>query len=466
MMDAKRKEKKQMRDLKIINARIPDYEQDCIREAELLIRDGKIEKIRERGAITEETAETIDAKGQIVSAGFVDIHAHEDAPEGNFFMSECCLKMGVTTKIAGNCGDTFEDLPHFAERLKKSGSPTNYMIFLGQNTLREMVGADDRYAPSTPEQLEKMKEIVKNSLPYAPVGLSCGFEYAPGVTLEETLDLLTAFDEKDYIVSVHFRSDGPCAAASTEEVVELSKRSGYKVQMSHIGSCSAVGYMRETLDVLDKARAGGVDIMSDCYPYHAFCTGIGTAVFDEESFSKWDYSDLMITAGPYKNQRCTKELFEKLRKEDPDMYVVAFVMNEEEIDMAYKQPYVMVGSDCGFVNQAGHPRGAGTFPRILGYYVRERKVMSLMEALKKMTLLPVQRVNLTHKGEVKEGYDADLVIFDENTIIDRATFEEPTLPPEGISYVLLNGEIAVRNNEIVNGRLGSYIPYTPAAKRG
>ena len=455
-----------MRDLKIINARIPDYEQDCIREAELLIRDGKIEKIRERGAITEETAETIDAKGQIVSAGFVDIHAHEDAPEGNFFMSECCLKMGVTTKIAGNCGDTFEDLPHFAERLKKSGSPTNYMIFLGQNTLREMVGADDRYAPSTPEQLEKMKEIVKNSLPYAPVGLSCGFEYAPGVTLEETLDLLTAFDEKDYIVSVHFRSDGPCAAASTEEVVELSKRSGYKVQMSHIGSCSAVGYMRETLDVLDKARAGGVDIMSDCYPYHAFCTGIGTAVFDEESFSKWDYSDLMITAGPYKNQRCTKELFEKLRKEDPDMYVVAFVMNEEEIDMAYKQPYVMVGSDCGFVNQAGHPRGAGTFPRILGYYVRERKVMSLMEALKKMTLLPVQRVNLTHKGEVKEGYDADLVIFDENTIIDRATFEEPTLPPEGISYVLLNGEIAVRNNEIVNGRLGSYIPYTPAAKRG
>ena len=150
-----------MRDLKIINARIPDYEQDCIREAELLIRDGKIEKIRERGAITEETAETIDAKGQIVSAGFVDIHAHEDAPEGNFFTSECCLKMGVTTKIAGNCGDTFEDLPHFAERLKKSGSPTNYMIFLGQNTLRQMVGADDRYAPSTPEQLEKVRETAE-----------------------------------------------------------------------------------------------------------------------------------------------------------------------------------------------------------------------------------------------------------------------------------------------------------------
>ena len=141
-------------------------------------------------------------------------------------------------------------------------------------------------------------------------------------------------------------------------------------------------------------------------------------------------------------------------------------MNDEEIDMAYTQPYVMVGSDCGFIEQAGHPRGAGTFPRILGRYVRERKVMSLMDALKKMTLLPAQRVHLTHKGEVKEGYDADLVIFDENTIIDRATFEEPTLPPEGISYVLLNGEVAVRNNEIVNGRLGTYIPYAPAAKRG
>ncbi|MDO5303569.1 MAG: amidohydrolase family protein [Clostridia bacterium] len=444
--------------LKIVNARIPDYEQDCIKEADLLIRDGKIEKIASCGEIAEDAQATIDAKGQIVSAGFVDMHAHEDSPENAYFTSECCLKMGVTTKIAGNCGEIYDALPKFVERLK-DGSPTNYMMFIGQNTLREMVGADDRYAPSTPEQIEKMKEIVKEWLAYSPVGLSCGFEYSPGVTLDETVELLKAFDGKDYIISVHFRSDGPLAPKSTEELVELSKRSGYKAQMSHIGSCSAVGYMRETLDVLEKARAEGVDIMADCYPYNAFCTGIGTAVFDEESFSKWDYSDLMLTAGPHKNERCTKELFEKIRKEDPDMYVVAFVMNEDEIEMAYKQPYVMVGSDCGFVDKAGHPRGAGTFPRILGRLVREKKAMSLLEALKKMTVIPAQRVNLRSKGEVKEGYDADLVIFDENTIIDRATFEEPTLPPEGISYVIMNGEIAVKDNEILNGRLGRYIPF-------
>ena len=447
-----------MTDLKILNACIPDYDNDNFVMGDILINDGKIVKISACGEIEEETEGTIDAQGQIVSAGFVDIHAHEDTPEGDFFTSKCCLRMGVTTKIAGNCGETYEAIDEFVERIN-SGSPTNYMIFIGQNTLRHMVGANDIYAPSTHEQLENMKKIVKDCLKYSPVGLSCGFEYSPGVTLDETVELLTAFDKKDYIVSVHFRSDGPEAVKSTEELIQLSKRSGFKVQMSHIGSCSAVGYMRDTLDVLKRARTEGVDIMTDCYPYNAFCTGIGTAVFDEAAFEKWDYGDLMITDGPYKNQRCTKELFEKVRKETPEMHVVAFVMNEEEIDMAYEEPFVMVGSDCGFINGAGHPRGAGTFPRVLGYYVRERKTISLIDALKKMTVIPAKRVNLINKGEVREGFDADLVIFNEKTIIDKATFQEPSLPPDGISYVILNGQVAVKDNEIVNGRLGRYLPY-------
>jgi len=217
--------------------------------------------------------------------------------------------------------------------------------------------------------------------------------------------------------------------------------------------------MQETLDILDRARAEGVNITADCYPYNAFCTGIGTAVFDEGAFDKWNYSDIMLTDGPDRGKRCDRELFEKTRKENPEMMVVAFVMNEPEIDLAYKQPYVMVGSDCGFMNKAGHPRGAGTFPRVLGYYVRDRKALTLMEALKKMTVQPAQRMNLDTKGQIKEGFDADLVIFDENTIRDGATFEEPTLPPVGIDYVLLNGQIAVKNNEILNDRLGHYIPY-------
>ena len=447
-----------MKDLKILNTRIPDYDADDFVMADLLIDGGKIVKIAAPGQITEETTETIDAAGRITSPGFIDMHAHEDKPEENFFTSECCLRMGVTTKIAGNCGENYDDLDNFVKRLE-NGAPTNYMTFIGHNYLREKCGATDWYKAATPEQVEKMKEIIRDWTQYGPAGLSCGFEYAPGATMEETLQLLEAFGGKSDMISVHFRSDGPKSPESTEELVEISKRSGFKMEMSHIGSCAAVGYMQETLDILDRARTEGVDITADCYPYNAFCTGIGTAVFDEGAFDKWNYGDIMLTDGPDRGKRCDKELFEKTRKENPEMSVVAFVMNEPEIDLAYKQPYVMVGSDCGFNNQTGHPRGAGTFPRVLGYYVRERKALSLMDALRKMTVQPAQRMNLDNKGQVKEGFDADLVIFDENTIRDGSTFEEPTLPPVGIEYVLLNGQIAVKNNEILNGRSGRYIPY-------
>ena len=447
-----------MKDLKILNARIPDFEADALVEADILIDGGKIVKIAAPGQVTEETKETIDAAGKIAAPGFIDMHAHEDYPEENFFTSECCLRMGVTTKIAGNCGEIYDDLDSFVKRVE-NGCPTNYMMLIGQSFLREKVGATDWYAPATPEQIEAMKKIITDWKQYGPVGLSFGFEYNPGATTEEALEVLKALGEGDYMVSVHFRSDGAKSPESTEELVEICKRSGYKMEMSHIGSCAAVGYMQETLDILDKARAEGVDITADCYPYNAFCTGIGTAVFDEGAFDKWDYSAIMLTDGPDRGKRCDKELFEKTRKENPEMAVVAFVMNEPEIDLAYKQPYVMVGSDCGFHNKTGHPRGAGTFPRVLGYYVRDRKAITLMEALKKMTVQPAQRMNLDTKGKVKEGFDADLVIFDENTIRDGATFEEPTLPPVGIDYVLLNGQIAVKNNEILNDRLGRYIPY-------
>lgn len=447
-----------MKDLKILNTRIPDYDADDFVMADLLIDGGRIVKIAAPGQITEETTETIDAAGKITAPGFIDMHAHEDHPEDDFFTAECCLRMGVTTKVAGNCGETYYDLDAFVKRLE-SGSPVNYMMFIGHNYLREKVGATDWYKAATHEQVEAMKGIIRDWSQYSPVGLSCGFEYAPGATMEETLELLKAFEGKSDMISVHFRSDGPKAPESTEELVEICKRSGFKMEMSHIGSCAAVGYMQECLDILDKARAEGVDITSDCYPYNAFCTGIGTAVFDEGAFDKWNYSDIMLTDGPDRGKRCDRELFEKTRKENPEMMVVAFVMNEPEIDLAYKQPYVMVGSDCGFMNKAGHPRGAGTFPRVLGYYVRDRKALTLMEALKKMTVQPAQRMNLDTKGQIKEGFDADLVIFDENTIRDGATFEEPTLPPVGIDYVLLNGQIAVKNNEILNDRLGRYIPY-------
>ena len=488
-----------MKDLKIVNAKFPDFENDTWRTADILIHDGKIEKI---GTAEEECAKVIDASGKVVSPGFIDIHAHEDEFSGNreddFFTAGRGLLMGVTTQIVGNCGDMYNSMEELAKRIDEEGAPVNFMTFIGQNYLREQAGADDRYKASTKAQIEKMKTLLYETKKYSPVGLSCGFEYAPGVTTEETIELAKALDDEGYLISVHFREDGPKAVDSTRELVEISKATGYGIEMSHIGSCSAVGYMDDTLKVIDEAKLKGVDISTDCYPYNAFCTGIGTAVFDEQDwashdiehelsamydcahgaglavifpawtavfdegcFERWgkSYSDILVLDGPYVNRRCDKELFEKLRREDPDLHVAVFAMNQDEVDKAFATPYVMVGSDCGFVNRHGHPRGAGAFPKVIREYVREKKILTLMDALKKMTVLTADRVNLDEKGEIKEGRDADIVIFDENTIADGATFENPTMKPVGIDYVIVGGKIAADHGVIKDDSCGRYIRY-------
>lgn len=451
-----------MKDIKIVNGKFPDFENESWIEADILIHDGKIEKI---GTVTEECAQVIDASGKVVSPGFIDIHAHEDefkgSREDDFFTAGRGLLMGVTTQIVGNCGDMYNSMETLASRIDKEGAPVNFMTFIGQNYLREQVGASDRYKASTGEQLEKMKKLLRDTKKYAPVGLSCGFEYAPGVTAEETIELARVLDDEGYLISVHFREDGPKAIDSTGELVDISKATGYGIEMSHIGSCSAVGYMEETLKVIEEAKLAGVDISTDCYPYNAFCTGIGTAVFDDGCFERWgkSYSDILVLDGPYVNRRCDKELFEKLRREDPNLHVAVFAMNQEEVDKALATPYVMVGSDCGFVNRHGHPRGAGAFPKVIREYVREKKLLTLMEALKKMTVLPADRVNLVQKGEIKEGQDADIVIFDENTIADGATFENPTAAPTGIDYVIVNGKIAADHGVMKADDCGRYIRY-------
>ncbi len=451
-----------MKDLKIVNAKFPDFESNDWIEADILIHYGKIEKI---GDVSEECKEVIDASGKVVSPGFIDIHAHEDEFKGNreddFFTAQRGLLMGVTTEIVGNCGDMYNSPETFVNRIDKEGAPVNYMTFIGQNYLREQAGAMDRYKASTVEQLDKMKMMLAATKKYGPVGLSCGFEYAPGVTSEETVNLAKALDEEGYLISVHFREDGPKAPDSTRELIEISKATGYGIEMSHIGSCAAVGYMDETLNVIKEARDAGVDISTDCYPYNAFCTGIGTAVFDEGCFERWGktYSDILVLDGPYVNQRCNRELFEKLKKEDPDLHVAVFAMNREEVDKAFATPFVMVGSDCGFVNRHGHPRGAGAFPKVIREYVREKKMLTLMEALRKMTVMPAERVKLKYKGEIKEGNDADIVIFDENNIADGATFENPTEAPKGIDYVIVNGHIAAEAGVVKSDNYGKYIRY-------
>lgn len=451
-----------MNDIKIINALIPDFEKDTFIETDLNIRDGKIVKI---GSSNEESNMEIDAKGKIVSPGFIDIHSHEEILdlklEDPYYTANCALRMGATTIVGGNCGNNRQGFEIFHDYVSKNGSPVNYMMFLGHNFLRNAVGIEDRYRKATKNEIDKMKVLVRDNKKYNIVGLSYGIEYSPGVDMDEMAQIANALGSDKYLLSAHYRYDGERSVEAIEELANLSRETGIPMQISHIGSCSAMGTMKESLEAVEKAVKDNVNVLADCYPYAAFSTYLGSAVFDEGCFERWEktYSDLLLTEEPYRGVRCTKELFYKVRKEHPKMITAAFVMNEKEVEEALKSPYVMVGSDSLFNKSMGHPRGAGTFPRVLSRYVRENKALTLIEALRKMTIMPAKRLNLNNKGDIFEGADADIVIFDKDKIEDKADYNDPTKAPVGIDYVIINGEVALENNEIVKGRAGKYIDY-------
>lgn len=369
------------------------------------------------------------------------------------------LNMGVTTCIGGNCGNLRQPLNEFLSFVEKNGAPVNYMLYTGHNTFRDMLGIS-KYREATKEEIAKMVEMIKYDLEnYGAIGVSFGIEYSPGISFEELAEISSSLRDYDILLSAHFRKDAQEGVASVKEMIEISEISGLPMQISHIGSCIAMGNMREGLDLIRNARNNGLDITADCYPYDAFSTRIGSAVFDEGCFERWNksYDAILLTEEPYRNVYCTEEIFYKVRKEYPNMLVVAFVMNEDEVIEALKEPFVFVASDGLLHKGQGHPRAAGTFPRVIGKYVRDEGKLELIDQLKKMTKLPAERLKLKDKGEIKEGKDADIVIFDYDKIIDRATFFNPTEKPIGIEYVILNGKVAIEKGNVLNSRLGKAI---------
>jgi len=260
----------------------------------------------------------------------------------------------------------------------------------------------------------------------------------------------------DKLIAAHYRSDAEAGVEAIKELTYISWITSVPIQISHIGSCTAFGMMREGLQAMEQARKIGIDVMSDCYPYAAFSTFIGSAVFDEGCFERWgtDYSAIEPAEGEYRGQRCTRETFEYLRAHEPDTLVVAFVMNKDEVMEALVHPMVMVGSDGLMREGQGHPRAAGAFPRVFAHYVREREGLSLIDAILKMTLMPAERLGLKNKGKLTLGSDADITIFDPDKIVDRATYANPTTAPEGIPYVLVNGELVVDKGELTGVKPG------------
>lgn len=450
-----------MFDLKITNGEIYDFDSSSKDILDIGISSGKIVKI---GKNIGEAKIIIDAEKKIVSPGFIDIHMHEETigntiDNDDYDIANKMLLMGVTTGVGGNCGINKQSIKEFYDFVDKNGSPINYLLFIGHNYLREQVGIEDRYRKATDKEIEQMKVLLNEAIDYGAIGLSFGIEYSPGITLDEIVKLCEPLRGKEVLLSAHYRKDAKYAIESVKELIEISKKTGIPMQISHLGSCAAYGMMDETLETIQKAIDDGIDIEADCYPYDAFSTYIGSAVFDEGCFDLWNksYDSILLTEEPYKGVRCNKELFIKARKEHPNMLVVAFVMNEDEVVRALKSPFMSIASDGLYNTSQGHPRGAGTFPKVLSKYVREEEKISMLEALKKMTLIPAKRLGLKSKGQIKLNYDADLVIFDPKNIQDKADYLNPTLPPEGIEYVIINGEIVAKDKKILKSRLGKII---------
>lgn len=449
-----------MLDVKIVNGKIIDVENKKIIEGDIGIKDGKITDI---GTVSAEAKDVIDAAGLHVSPGFVDIHMHEEdfslTKKLEYDIADTMLNMGVTTCAVGNCGNNRQGIEEIYDFIQEKGNPVNYMSYIGHNFLRNQVGNTDIYKRSSKEQIEKMQSLVKSAVDFGAIGVSYGLEYCPGIDTEEAIEITKEIQgRKDLLLAAHYRKDSIHALDAINEMALIGRECKIPFQISHLSSCSAYGNMREALKLIEDIVEDGTDLLVDAYPYDAFSTFIGSAVFDDGCFELWNksYDSIMLTEEPYKGVFCDKELFEKARKEYPHMLAVAYVMNESEIIEALNHPLVMVASDGIYRNHSGHPRGAGTFPRVIGKYVREQRDMEFFDAINKMTYMPAKRLNLKRKGLLKEGYDADITVFNYDTIIDKATFQDPQLRPEGVEYVIIDGKVAVSKGKTINNRMGKF----------
>ena len=425
----------------------------------LLIENGKIAWVgRER----PEADRTIDATGKIVTPGFIDIHMHEDpvGEDGKIqpCISETMLRMGVTTAVGGNCGINVCNPADYLDLVDRDGAPVNMALLAGHEYFRKAAGAADIYGAATEEQRQGMETGIRQALERGCLGVSFGLRYVPGADRDEFFRAAACCRESGKLIASHVRDDADGIFDAIAEFVEAGITYELPVQISHMGSMGGFGQMGEALRMVDAYRLNGLDIAMDCYPYFAFSTRIGTPTYDPGWLERYhcDYGVLEFCEGKYKGQRATKETFEEMRRDFPECITVCYVMKPEDVCMAYAHPGVMVASD-GLLNQGqGHPRAAGTFPRFLAEFSRKGNI-PLYTAVEKITALPANRLRLSGKGRLNVGADGDITIFDYEKIRDNATFAQPVLAPEGIDYVLIGGEIAAKDCQVVNGNCGKAV---------
>jgi len=465
------------------------------------IKGDRIEVIDQN--ITVESIETLEVTGLTLTPGFIDVHSHDDfhvliEPEVRHNILQ-----GVTTVVVGNCGfgaagskagkaqmkainEPSIELPDwtgyagYLEEVEKTSPAINVAALIGHHTSRReaMNGVADRRP--TDSELKLMLASVSEGMEAGALGMSTGLVYEPGryAATEEVIALSEVVGRYEGLYVSHMRDEGSGLLDSVRETLHIGELSGTSVQISHHKSVgkSNWGMVSRSLELIDESIAQGRNVTADQYPYTARSTMLFALVqngtFNSEeggAMGKSDPSEVLLCSVPGQEDfegRTLQSFVEqfdlpgeeaanKLLKHYSDsILVAAFGMDEGDVRIVMSHPSTMIGTDGLDRGSKPHPRAWGTYPRVLGKYVREEGVISLENAISKMTMMPARKFDIANRGLIKEGYYADIVLFDPTTVVDCATYENPRVGPKGIPYVIVNGAFAVKESKQLSSRTG------------
>ena len=464
-----------------------------------------------------EAEQVIDASGLIVSPGFIDLHSHADyAMDSNPLMPNL-LQQGITSILAGNCGSSPNNIADALTFVETTGTGPNMGFLIGHNTVRRAVlGEHD--TPADTEALAAMAELTAQAMSQGAFGLSTGLKYVPGVyaNTDEVIALARVAAQYQGFYASHLRDEGANLLPAMNEAISIGEASDLPVHISHhkaIGK-AAWGASTESLALIDSARERGLDVTADQYPYTASSTSF-EILFPAWSLAGGQTALLQRLSIPEQRSQIKAELIHAIETDrgggDPSRIQIArfepdpslngktfrqileqrglpttieqtaelaielqaagggqaiyHAIDEQDVRRIMGHPQVAIATDTGAIHYGRgnpHPRGYGTFPRVLGYYQRSEGLLSLPEAVRKMTALPAERLGLVDRGLLRSGYAADLVIFDDKTIADQATFEQPHQYATGIAYVIVNGEIAYTPSGLTGVRAGQPLSHAPS----
>ena len=416
------------------------------------IRNGKVEEISDKTLVG---TRVINATGLVVAPGFVDLHEHGQNEESYKLM----VRDGVTSAFELEAG-TEDVAPWYAAREGGGGQIVNYGVSAGHIRARMKVLKDPSTSllpagiggtgSATEAQIAEMEAILRKGLAEGAVAVGAGSAYTPGATMSEMERMFRVAAENNASVHIHMRND----VAGLDSTITAAANAKAKLHIVHVNSSGDTNLVA-FLSHIQAARDRGQDVTTEAYPYGAGMTEIKSAMFD--SWRTWPdarYAQHQLVST---GQRLNRKTFEEARKTGGT--VIIFGRTDEQTKAAIRSPLTIIASDGFIENGRGHPRTSGTYSKVLGRYVRDEKALPLMDALRKMTLAPAQRLEarvpaMAAKGRLKVGSDADITVFDPATVIDKSTYEDATIPAAGIPYVLVAGQVVVDSGKVTQARPG------------